>query len=239
MFQPAKQNKIFQDVVAQIQEVILSGRLRPGDSLPPERELKEMLKVSRGTLREALRVLEQQGLVEIKLGTGGGPVVKDLSDAQMRETLALLIRHQKVSLEHLAEFRIGVEGEVAALAAERATEGDVQDLRDLSGQATSYAEQGSKAVGGFLAVDKQIHQRLAKISGNPIYLLVHTSIHENIDRYYDRFLDMHQAAMTANAQDLERLIKAVAAGDREQARQIAAEHVRTFSARMRKSVRIE
>jgi DNA-binding FadR family transcriptional regulator len=239
MFQPAKQNKIFQDVVAQIQEVILSGRLRPGDSLPPERELKEMLKVSRGTLREALRVLEQKGLVEIKLGTGGGPVVKDLSDDQMRETLALLIRHQKVSLEHLAEFRMGVEGEVAALAADRAKPGDIQVLEDLLEQATAYAAQGVDATEAFLAVDKQIHQRLAKISGNPIYLLVHTSIHDNIDRYYERFLDMHQSALITNAQDLKRLVAAVAAGDRDQARHVATEHVRNFSARMRKAVRIE
>ena len=63
MFKAAKQNRIFQDVVEQIQETILSGKLTPGEMLPPERELKEMLQVSRGTLREALRVLENKGLI--------------------------------------------------------------------------------------------------------------------------------------------------------------------------------
>ncbi|MFW6054262.1 MAG: FadR/GntR family transcriptional regulator [Thermodesulfobacteriota bacterium] len=238
MFQPAKQNKIFEDVVDQIQEAILSGQLRPGDTLPPERELKEMLRISRGTLREALRVLEQKGLIEIKLGTGGGPVVKDLSDDKMRETLALLIRHQKVSLEHLAEFRMGVEGEVAALAAQRATPQDIFELEDLLSRARLHAERGPGDSGKFLALDKEIHQRLAKISGNPIYFLIHTSIHGNIDRYYERFLDMREAALKANVRDLKLLIAAVADGDSEQARSVAAEHVKRFSARMRRAVRI-
>ena len=238
MFQPAKQNKIFEDVVAQIQEAILSGQLKPGDALPPERELKELLRVSRGTLREALRVLEQKGLIEIKLGTGGGPMVKDLSDDQMRDTLALLIRHQKVSLVHLAEFRTGVEGEVAALAAKRATSQDIKELEELLDKARSHAKRGAGAAEEFLAVDKEIHLRLARISGNPIYLLIHTSIHGNIDKYYERFLDMQGAALQANVRDLELLIAAIAAGDSEQARSVAAGHVKRFSARMRKAVRI-
>ena len=73
MFQAAKQTKVFQDVVEQIQEAILDGRLTAGQTLPAERELKEMLSISRGTLREALRVLEHKGLIEIKLGVGRGP----------------------------------------------------------------------------------------------------------------------------------------------------------------------
>ena len=78
LFRAAKQNRIFQDVVEQIQEAIIEGHLKVGDRLPPERELKEMLQTSRSTLREALRVLEQKGLIEIKLGMGGGAVVKTL-----------------------------------------------------------------------------------------------------------------------------------------------------------------
>ena len=72
MFRAAKQSRIFQDIVDQIQEAILDGRFKAGDMLPSERELKEMFQTSRGTLREALRVLEQKGLIEIKLGVGGG-----------------------------------------------------------------------------------------------------------------------------------------------------------------------
>ncbi len=72
MFQTARSTKVFQDVVAQIEEAILSGRIPAGETLPSERELKAMFGVSRPTLREALRVLEEKGLIEIRLGTGGG-----------------------------------------------------------------------------------------------------------------------------------------------------------------------
>ena len=75
MFEAAKQTKVFQNVVEQIQEAILDGRLTTGQTLPAERELKEMFSISRGTLREALRVLEQKGLIEIRLGVNGGAVV--------------------------------------------------------------------------------------------------------------------------------------------------------------------
>ena len=63
MFIKAKQSRVFQDVVEQIQNAIISGKLEPGSKLPAERELKDMFNTSRGTLREALRVLEQKGLI--------------------------------------------------------------------------------------------------------------------------------------------------------------------------------
>jgi DNA-binding transcriptional regulator YhcF (GntR family) len=114
MFETAKSTKVFQDVVAQIEDAILAGRVKTGDMLPSERDLKDMFRISRGTLREALRVLEQKGLIEIKLGVGGGSLVKTVDGGQVSESLGLLIRSQKVSLNQLAEFREGLEGTVAA-----------------------------------------------------------------------------------------------------------------------------
>jgi len=116
MFQAAKQTKVFQDVVEQIQEAIFDGRLETGQTLPAERELKGIFNISRGTLREALRVLEQKGLIEIKLGVGGGSIVKAVDIEQISESLGLLIRSQKVSLNHLAQFREDVESTIAAHA---------------------------------------------------------------------------------------------------------------------------
>ena len=76
MFRVASQNRVFQDVVAQVQEAILKGKLKTGDMLPSERELKAMFDTSRATLREALRVLEERGLIEIRTGVHGGVLVK-------------------------------------------------------------------------------------------------------------------------------------------------------------------
>lgn len=232
MFRAAKQNKIFQDVVDQIQEAILSGKLKPGDVLPSERELKEMLEVSRGTLREALRVLEQKGLIQIKLGVGGGAVIQDASIRPVSESLALLIRHQKVSLNHLAEFRAGVEGEAAAHAAKRISATEAQQLKNLLDLAHACAKQEENRTQDFLRADKAIHLNLAAITNNPISIFVHQSIHDNIDRYYERFLVMDAETMHENLQDLEHIVDAVVHGDAQRARELATEHVYRFTAYM-------
>lgn len=229
MFKAAKQNRIFQDVVEQIQDTILSGKLKPGEMLPSERELKEMLQVSRGTLREALRVLEQKGLIEIKLGVGGGAVVQDVSYDLVNESLALLIRYQKVSLRHLTEFRVGVEGRVSALAAARATPADIIRLKSMLEQARQFAEKGSDFQKEFVEVDKQIHMALAEITGNPVYLSLHHTVHDNIDQYYEAFLIMKQRELEENVNDLGSIIDAVEKKDADKARQLAEAHVLRFN----------
>ncbi len=116
MFKKATQNRMYQDIVEQIQVAILDNRIKPGARLPSERDLCEMFQTSRGTLREALRILEQKSLIEIRLGANGGAYVKDANAELMAENLAMLIRSQNISLSHLAEFREGIEGVVARLA---------------------------------------------------------------------------------------------------------------------------
>ena len=229
MFQTAKQTKIFQDVVEQIQEAIFDGRLKTGDMLPAERELKEMFSISRGTLREALRVLEQKGLIEIKLGAGGGSVVKAVDTEQISESLGLLIQSQKVSLNHLAEFREDVEGIVAAHAAKRSTRDHIEELNRLLNQARACVEQDSSQRSEFIEIDKRIHMTLADITCNPIYISVFHSIHENIHRYYDRFLSMERRELQENYQDLCDLVQAVENANSDRARRIAQNHVRRFS----------
>ncbi len=99
LFQKAKQNRVFQDVVDQIQTAILDGKIEVGAKLPPERELCESFQVSRGSLREALRILEQKSLIEMRLGGNGGAYVKDANSELMAENLAMLIRSHSISLE--------------------------------------------------------------------------------------------------------------------------------------------
>ena len=234
MFQAAKQTKVFQDVVEQIQEAILDGRLKTGDTLPAERELKQLFNISRGTLREALRVLEQKGLIKIKLGVGGGSVVKAVDTDQISESLGLLIRSQKVSLNHLAEFREDVEGIVAANAARTSTREHIQGLKNLLDEARECVEQGSSRRNEFIEIDKQIHLNLAQIAGNPIYTSILHSIHDNIHRYYDRFLSMEKKELEENYQDLCNIVRAAEAGNAGEARKFAQEHVQRFNRYMKK-----
>nr|MBL0712092.1 FadR family transcriptional regulator [Desulfobacterales bacterium] len=209
------------------------GHLQPGDTLPSERDLKEMFQTSRGTLREALRVLEQKGLIEIKLGVGGGSVVKAAPLEQVCNGLDLLIRFQKISLCHLTEFRQDVESSVAALAARRATPNDIEELEDLLNDAEGYRKLGVDYWREFVEVDKKIHQIMARITDNPMYIVVHQAVHDNIQRYYEQFLPWTPKMLQENYQDLCNLVRYVKAGQADKARDLAHKHVQRFSGYMK------
>jgi GntR family transcriptional regulator, transcriptional repressor for pyruvate dehydrogenase complex len=234
MFKKASHNRLFQDVVGQVQSAILDGRFHVGDILPPERKLLELFGISRGTLREAMRVLEQKGLIEIRPGGGGGAVVRGATTDHVSESLALLIRHRKVSLDDLAEFREGIEGIVTGNAARRATEPDVEELENLLSDARRYCAQGTAAWDRFIRVDERMHMTLARISRNPVYGLILRTVHDNIHEYYDRFLAGEKAEMAENMEDLEKIVDAVARRDAEGARILAQDHVHRFNRHMQK-----
>jgi len=229
MFEQAKQSRVFQDVIRQIEEAILDGRLRVGDRLPPERELKEMFKTSRGTLREALRVLEQKGLIAIKTGVNGGSYIRAVTTHQVSESLDLLIRYQKVSLSDLAEFREGVEGMVTGLAAQRATKNDEPRLNNLLQEAGRFLSEGLSSWDAFIRNDNALHMELARIAGNPVYESVLRTVHDNINRYYERFLPHSIEVMKENYEDLCRIVDAVLSNRPEDAREKAQVHIKRFS----------
>lgn len=229
MFRKARKNRIYQNIVDQIEAAILAGKLKVGDVLPAERDLMESFGASRGTLREALRVLEQKGLVEIRLGTSGGAFIKGLTTEKISENLALLIRFQQVSLEHLAEFREGVEGQVVALAAVRATPEDIRQLRALLEEARCCKDGGVGRQDDFVRVDEHLHQALARISQNPMYLSILQTLHENIHPYFEKFLPHDAHVIEENYRDLCDIVQAVENGDAIQARHLAQSHVRRFN----------
>lgn len=237
IFQKAQPKRVFQDVVGQIQEAILNGEIPIGDRLPPERELCEMFAASRGTLREALRILEQKGLIEIRLGSSGGAYVRGANAELMAESLDMLIHSSEISLLHLAEFREGVEGTVCALAAKRASEEDCKKLSDLLAQATACFEKGIEEWENFVRVDEKIHMIMADIAENPLYAVVLRSVHDNIHRYYDKFLQAGPNEFEENYKDLKQIIAAVIAHDEDAAKAAACDHIQRFNEHMKKKER--
>jgi len=223
---------MFQDVVEQIQEAIIEGKLKAGDHLPSERELKEQLNVSRGTLRESLRILEQKGLIEIRTGMLGGAVVKEISSDQVGESLTLLIRYKKVPLGKLAEFREGIDGIVASLATERVNAQDLEHLRKLLSQARTHLEEGISGWNAFIQTDIQFHLALAKITGNLLFISVLKTIYENINTYYESYLPKNEEILQQNIKDLNDIVRAIEMRDPKKAGELAREHVRRFNAYM-------
>ena len=228
-FKRATQNRIFQDVVDQIEETILDGKIKAGARLPSERELCDMFGTSRGTLREALRILEQKRLIEIRLGVNGGAYVRESNSELIAQNLAMLVQSGQVSLDHLGEFREGIEGTVAMLAARRASKKDVAVLKKLLGKAQILCSKGTGGWSEFVKVDENIHTEIARLSGNPLYAFVLKSVHDNMHRYYDRFLRAGDREMEENLEDLALMVDAIAKGDERGARDRAVAHVRRFN----------
>jgi DNA-binding FadR family transcriptional regulator len=234
MFRKAKQKRIFEDVILQIQDAILEGKLETGDKLPAERQLINTFGISRGTLREAFRVLEQKGLIYIKQGVDGGAIVKAVTISKVSESLGLLIRSHKISLSDLAEFRENIEGIVAGLAAERAKEEDIRYLKHLLIELGSYVKEGVSHWDAFIEVDNQWHMALAHITGNPLYESVLQTVHDNINSYYNQFLPKKEELMRKNYRDLSGILRAVEKRQASKARLLAQNHVSRFNRFMQK-----
>lgn len=235
MFQVAKQNRVFQDVISQIEEAILSGEIKVGEKLPAERQLKEMFETSRGTVREALRVLEQKGLISIKTGTNGGAIVESVKTEKVSESLDLLIRSQSLSLNHIAQFREDVEGNVTYLAAKNAKTEDLSILKKIVERVETAVEAGLPMWDDYINADNDFHLELARIAGNPIYISILSTVHDNINRYYDRFLEKEDERMKENYQDMVEILKAVERKESAKAQELARSHVRRFNEFMEKN----
>lgn len=217
----------------QIQSAIVDGRLKPGDRLPSQRELVDQFQTSRASIREALRVLEHKGLIEIKLGVSGGAVVKAAGTKPITEVLTLLLQQKQVSLDHLAEFRLSIEGDVAALAAERATADDIDRLEAILQEAQAALGQSDSIPYDFIRMDIRMHIALAEISDNPVFVAVMRMVHETILGFYDRFTYRRREVMEENYADLRQLVAAVKAGHRDKARRAALRHVQRFNRHLR------
>jgi GntR family transcriptional repressor for pyruvate dehydrogenase complex len=234
MFIKAKQNRVFEDIISQIQESILQGELSVGDKLPSERQLREIFKVSRGTLREALRALEQKGLLTIKTGVQGGAVVCPVDTKLMGESLALLLRYQKISLRELAEFREEVEGLVAAKAAQKAKKEDIKQLDLFLESFKAHLDASEFNWNEIIKEDNKFHLFLARIAGNRVFESVLNTVYENIFPYFERFLSKERALMRKNYKDLCKILEAIEKRDSNKAKVLVQDHVKRFNQMMEK-----
>ena len=153
------------DVLAnELRERILSGDFVEGTPLPPERELVVQTKMSRTTVREALRILEVQGLVRIKAGRAGGAFVQRPGEQSMADTVALLIRGRQIRLAALLETREAIEPFCAQLAARHRTD---EDLARLDAANDDIAGAGDE-LDDFLQANIDWHVAVASASHNEL-----------------------------------------------------------------------
>ena len=152
------------DVLAnELRERILSGEYVEGTPLPPERELVVQTRMSRTTVREALRILEVQGLIRIKAGRAGGAFVQKPGEENVASSLDLLIRGRQLRLASVHETREAIEPSCAGLAALHRTAGDLQRL-----EVANDAIADSADLDGFLLANVDWHIAVATAGHNEI-----------------------------------------------------------------------
>jgi GntR family transcriptional repressor for pyruvate dehydrogenase complex len=170
MFNSVKSSKVCQHISDQIRNAIFDGRLKPGDKLPFERELIEKFKVSKATLREALRSLEVLGFLEIRKGVSGGAFVTEVDMTKARDSFTNFLLFKNLSLKDLSEVRLLLEPYIAEKATLAITKEDLNRL----GKLIKDSEHAIKNDMAFESRKDEIefHRIIASITGNPILMFI-------------------------------------------------------------------
>jgi len=142
-FYPVRSGKISELIARQIKDTILSGGMKPGDRLPPERELVGRFRASRISIREALKGLETAGLLTIK--PGSGVFVAEVNSKPMSDSLSSILRIRKSSVNELTEARIILEPSIAKLASEKMTAEDLRKLEENIEEASAILQANRSA----------------------------------------------------------------------------------------------
>ncbi len=168
--EPIVRRKLSDEVFDRLENMITSGELKPGDEMPSERVLMERFGVGRPAIREAMQSLAKMGLVSISHGERA-KVLKLTARSifqQVDSTAKIMLAQSIDTLEHLKSARIFFERGIAREAAQKATAQDIEELKAII--ARQRQALGNADV--FISADMEFHIRIAKISGNPIFIAV-------------------------------------------------------------------
>lgn len=211
--------RLYQEIVDQIQQQILSGALKPGDQIPAERDLAERFGVSRTAVREAIKSLTEKGLIEVFVGRG--TFVTNLSLDRVVESMTLLLRNEPHNIASLQEARELLELSNARLAAVRRTDAHVARLRAISDELEEEHSISARLVDG----DMEFHVEVARAAGNPVLaLLSHTIVALlRTDRLYRSDFDV--ARLPTALADHRDIVDAIADGDGDRAAQAMTDHL--------------
>jgi GntR family transcriptional repressor for pyruvate dehydrogenase complex len=216
----------FEDIAVQIKEAILQGHLQVGDRLPNERELGTLFKVSRPTVREAIRSLEATGVVEVRRGVYGGIFITEPKADQVGKALEALLRFRGATIGELVEFRSTFEAETAYLAAQRATPLQVESLTKLAKAVKEVAILPEEPWEKFIELDIAFHEEVASASQNQIRVAIMMAIQGVFHETSLLLEKVDEAAWRKRqASDLISIAQAIKERDPELARKRMAEHV--------------
>ncbi len=169
LFMPARSGRGSEDVALQIEAAILAGKIRPGQSLPSERDMQEQFKTGRGVIREALRGLKERGLLEIRKGSKGGAYVKELEMASVSKSLALFLKMHTVEPEHIIEFRESIDQTLTMLAITRGAASEKRDMVRAARNLRKASLQEGADMESLGEMDRELNIAFSRMARNPVF----------------------------------------------------------------------
>ena len=214
----------------QIKELILSGKLKPGNTLPSEREMMRSFKRSRPTIREALRMLEHSGFICIVAGTMGA-VVQDFDTQSLERSLQDILHAKNISLNDLAEYRKATEVEVVKWASQRRTQDDLDKLKQI----LDASEKHLKVIDydEFIKTDVLFHAQVAEAAKNELAQVIIITLRNVISdlnkNFFERMFEIDQRNFLNKIYSAHILIfDAISDKDETRASEAMANHLQAF-----------
>jgi GntR family transcriptional repressor for pyruvate dehydrogenase complex len=228
---PAVRLRSLDDVVEKLRDLLLSGAAQPDQKLPSERSLSRMLEVSRTTVREALRTLEAQGLVQIRVGGTGGAFFQSPDPGLVGSALSMLLMFQSVTEADLHEYRLDFEQENAELAAVRATDQQRAQLEEFLAEARRLRDDGSADPlvqwPAIEQLDLRVHEFLPELTHNAVRVAISKGIHEALKRSFEK-VDPQPDSPRQLACEVVELLELLVDSKGPEARRAMAAHLRQW-----------
>lgn len=226
-FKEVKRAHLYQEVADQIQQAIFDGVLKPNESLPSERELVEYFRVGRPVLREALRILQAKGLIDVKPGVKGSTVRKITLTQYLeniRETLAFLIRMDKKTVKEVWEVSKCIATGIAHSVARNATQRDFDELESLIQQ----MEECVNDMQSYLPIGHEFHKKLGAITGNRVYYIIRNMLHDVlVERHLPMSDDIFHQGPKELVEENRALLSAIKSKDPQAINQALERHFET------------
>ena len=223
-------------VAERIKDWVVERDLKTGARLPNEAEMIEQFGVSKGTVREAMRILEAQGLVVTRTGPGGGSFVGEVTAERAKSLLANYFYFQELSITDIYQMRKALEPELAASLAGRLTSMQLAELREIATRydrpAVSPEEERDQHVASL-----SFHERLAEFAGNPLLSFCVSFMARILAdlTVYRRLYEPHNEELRARGREHQmELVAALERGDAEQARAIMRSHMESAEEMMQR-----
>lgn len=220
VMEPVRSSHASRALAEELREAILTGKLGDGEVLPSERDLAGQADVSRGSVREALRALEAEGLIEVRSGRNGGAVVRVPGPESLGRPVAAFIRGAGLDDRPLAETLLVLEPAVAAIAAQKRTEEDLARLREITDRLEASDDHLER-----VAINAEWHVAIGEATHNGLLAGILNGLAQAIHVATDTEAYAQPGVRDRAVASYRRMIAALEAHDANTAEQLMFRHV--------------